>query len=155
MLSGMSTRPSAKLTLALVIAGALLLAGGALYLAITEGDPVSPLFRHVLTLEVMGTFLVWFTVAWAARRFTVGKLPRLQLNSAGVIWGGSRVALLIATVLLMIGWLAALAFGLAVQIAFVRAVLLLVVVTAFTGMAGGAFLNSMLAFRHWRVQTPE
>jgi hypothetical protein len=151
----MSIRPSAKATLVLVIAGALLLAGGALYLAITERDPVLPLFRNVLANQVMAALVVWFAAAWAARRFTVGKLPNLQLNSAGLIWGGSRVALLIATVLLMTGWLAAFAFGLAVQTAFFQAAVMLLVVTAVTGIAGGAFLNSVLAFRHWHVQTPE
>jgi hypothetical protein len=151
----MSTNPAAKSALALVVAGALLLAGGALYLSITQGDPISPLFRHVLTIEVMAALVVWFTAAWTARRFTVGRLPKLQLGSAGLLWGGSRVALLIATVLLLIGWLAALALGIAVQTAFLRAAVLLLVVTAFTGIAGGAFFNSILAIRHRRVQTPE
>jgi nitrate/nitrite transporter NarK len=64
------------------------------------------------------------------------------------------VALLVATVLLVICWLAALTFGLAAQTAFVQAAVLLLVVTALTGIAGGAFLNSALAIRHWRSKRP-
>lgn len=94
----MSTRPSPRSALALVIAAARALAGGALYLATIVGDPIGPLFRHVLTLQVMAALLIWFAAAWAARRFTVGKLPKLKLNYAGLIWGSSRVTLLIATV---------------------------------------------------------
>lgn len=150
----MSTRPSPRSALALVIAAALLLAGGALYLATLVGDPVGPLFRHVLTLQVIAVLLIWFAAAWAARRFIVGKLPKLELNYAGLIWGASRVALLIATVLLLLGWLTVLALGLAVETAFVRAAILLLIVTAITGIAGGAFLNSLLAIQHWRVQKP-
>ncbi|HEX8214224.1 MAG TPA: hypothetical protein VF582_01995 [Allosphingosinicella sp.] len=155
MLPAMSIRASAKMNMSLMIASAILLAGGALYLAITRGDPLSPLFRHGRTIEIIAVLLLWSMAALAVRRFTVGRLPELQLNLPGVIWGGSRVALLIATVLLMVGWLAALAFGLTVQVAFLRAVVLLLVVTFFTGIAGKAIINSLLAIRHWRGGTPE
>ena len=155
MLSGMSIHPSTKSALALVIAGALLSAGGVLSLAIAEGDAVGSLLRQVLTFQVFVPPMVWFAAAWGVRRFAIGKLPTLQLSFAEVVWGGSRVALLIATALLLIGWLATLAFGLGVQLAFVRAVVLLAAVSALTGIAGGAYLNSMLAIRHWRVQSSE
>jgi hypothetical protein len=155
MLCVMSIRPSPRVALWMVIAGAVLLPGAALYLAITGGDPVSPLFRRVLTMQIMAALLLWFIAAWAARRLTVGRLPKPQLNSTGILWGGSRVALLIATVLLMLGWLTSLALGLAVQVAFARAVVLLFVVTALTGLAGGAVINSVLVARHWRAHTPE
>jgi hypothetical protein len=88
--------------------------------------------------------------ALAVRPFTVERLPKLRLSLPVVMWSGSQVILLIATVLLMIGCLAALAFGLAVQVAFLRAVALLAVVTFFTGIAGGAIINSRSVVRHWR-----
>jgi hypothetical protein len=151
----MQTRPSPKSALALVVGGALLLAGGALYLTVSRSDAVSPLFQHVLTIQIIIALAVWFAAARVARRFTVGKLQKLPLSPGAVIWGSSRLALLLATVLLMIGWLAALILGLAVETAFVQAVVLLLIVTAFTGMEGGAFLNSILAIRHCRAHTPK
>ncbi len=142
---------SARRALAFVIVGAILLAAGALFLTFTRGDPASSVFQHVLTIQVIAVLLVWFFLAWSARRLIVGKSPKLRPNSvATFIWGGSRVSLLIATVTAMVGWLIALALGLDIATAFVRAVVLLVVVTAFTGIIGGAFLNSLLAVRHWR-----
>ncbi len=142
---------SPRSAFAFIIGGAILLAGGALSLTFTSGDAVSPLFEHVLTIQVIAFLLVWYFLAWSARRLIVGQLPKLRQNSsAAFIWGGSRVSLLIATVIVMIGWLVALALGLEIAMAFVRAIVLLVVATAFTGIIGRALLNSMLAVRHWR-----
>ncbi|MEO8176313.1 MAG: hypothetical protein ABI626_06600 [Sphingomicrobium sp.] len=50
----------------------------------------------------------------------------------------------------MSDWLIALALGLDIATPFIRAVVLLAVVTAFTGIIGGAFFNSVLAVQHWR-----
>ena len=155
MHSVMGILASAKMNLSLMIASAILLAGGALYLAITRGDPVSPLFRHGRTIEIVAALLLWSMAAWAVRRLTVGRLPGLQLNLPGIIWGGSRLAFLVATLLLIVGWLTALAFGLTVKVAFIQAVALLFIVTFFTGIAGGAVINSMLAIQHWRGRKPE
>ena len=69
---------------------------------------------------------------------------------ASFVWGGSRVSLLIATIAEMVGCLIALALDLEIATAFVRAAVLLAVVMAFTGIIGGALLNSVLAVRHWR-----
>ena len=142
---------SARSALKFVIAGAMLLAGGALFLTFTRGDAAGTLFQHVLTIQVIAVLLIWFLLAWSARQLIVGKLQKLRLNSlAAFIWGGSRVSLLIATVTVMVGWLVALALGLEIATAFVRAVVMLVVTTAFTGIISGAFVNSVLAVRHWR-----
>jgi hypothetical protein len=136
--------------LTLVIVAGLLIAGGAVLLT-TQGDPINGLFRHVLTVEVIAGLLVWNLLAWAARRATVGKLPKMQLNStATFIWGGFRVALFVATVTLLVCWVTALVIGLAVETAFIKAVVLLLLVTAFTGITAGAFLNSTLVVRRWR-----
>ncbi len=143
------------MNLSLIIAAAILLAGGALYLAITTGDPVRPLFSHGRTVEIVAGLLLWSMAALAVRRLTVGRLPALQLNLPSIIWGGSRFALLFAMVMLFLGWLTALAFGLTVHVAFFQAVALLVVVTVFTRIAGDAAINSMLAIRHWRGRKPE
>lgn len=141
----------ARTALALVIVGAILLSGGSLFLTFTRGDPASSLFQHVLTIQVIGVLLVWFLLASAARRLTVGKSPKISVNSwATLIWGGSRVSLLLATLIVLSGWLIALALGLDIATPLIRAVVLLAVVTAFTGIIGGAFLNSVLAIRHLR-----
>jgi hypothetical protein len=143
----------ARRALAFVIVGAILLAGGALSLAVTERDPAIFLFQHVLTIRVIAVILIWNLLAWSARRLIVGKLPELRLNSlTALVWGGSRVAFVIATVTVLVGWLIALALGLEIATAFIRAVVLLVVAMAFTGIIGGAFLNLRLAVRHLRGQ---
>ena len=147
----MNAQLSGRSALAFIIVGGILLAGGALFLTLTRGDAASSLFQHVLTIQVIAVLLAWFLLAWSARRLIVGKLSKLRLNSlTAFIWGGSRVSFLIATLTVMVGWLSALALGLEIATAFLRAVVLLVVATAFTGIIGGAFLNSVLAVRHWR-----
>ncbi|MEO7411251.1 MAG: hypothetical protein ABIU10_08030 [Sphingomicrobium sp.] len=146
----------ARSAIAFVIVGAILLLSGALFLTFTKGDPASALFQHVLTIQAIAALLVWFVLAWSARRLPVGKPPKLRPNSvATLVWVGSRISFLIATVIAMFGWLIALALGLDIATALVRAVVLLVVVTAFTGIIGGAFLNSVLAVRHWRGRRTE
>ena len=91
-------------------------------------------------------------MAMAARRFIVGKLPKkvLLTSMAAFIWGASRFALLIATVTVLVCWLALLPLGLLVETAFLRAGVLLVVVTAFNGIIGDAIFNSILVVRQWR-----
>ena len=143
---------SARRALAFVIVGAISLAVGALFLTITSGDPASSLFQHVLTIQVITVILIWYMLAWSARRLIVGKAPELRLKSLTALWVLSRVSLLIATVTLLVGWLITLPLGLEIGTTLVRAGVLLVVATAFTGIIGGAFLNSMLAVRHLRGQ---
>lgn len=55
----------------------------------------------------------------------------------------------------IMGWLIALALGLEIATALIRAGVLLVVAMAFTGIIGGAFLNSVLAVRHLRGRGPK
>jgi hypothetical protein len=155
MLSGMKTRSLANSALWLVMSAALSLAGGALYLAIIQVDPAGSLFRPELTIEIWAILLAGSATAWIARLLTVGKHPRPQLNWAIGLWVGSRLALLIAIAVLLIGWLVAVASGLTVQTYLLRAAVLLLVVSAFTSIAGGGVLNAIMAFRHWRVQTRE
>lgn len=84
---------SAKRALAFVIAAAILLAGCALSLSVTERDPATSLFQSVLTIQVIAVILIWNLLAWSVRRLIVGKLPELRLNSlTALIWQGSRVA---------------------------------------------------------------
>jgi len=136
----------------IVIAAGLLIAGGAVLLTM-QRDPINGLFRHALTVEIIAGLLAWNLIAWAARRVTIGKLPKMRLNStATFVWGGFRVALFVATVALLVCWVTALVIGLAVETMIVKAVLLLFLVTAFTGITAGAFLNSMLIVRRWRGQ---
>lgn len=140
----------ARLVGTLVIIAGLLLASGSAFLAM-QGDPTSPLFGNVLTVPVIVGLVVWSVLAWAARRMTLGKLPRMRLNSTVTfVWGGFRVALFIAAVTLMVCWLAALALGVTIETAFVRALVLVLLVTVFTSIAAGAFFYSMLVVRRWR-----
>ena len=149
----MNASLSARRASAIVIVEATLFAGGAVFLSVTERDPTISLFQHVLTIQVVAVILIWSLLAWSARWLIVGKLPELRLNSlSALILGGSRVAILIATVTVMVGWLIALALGLEIAPALFRAGVLLAVAMAFIGIIGGAFLNSVLAVRHLRDQ---
>ena len=147
----MDDQPSARSALALVIVGAFVLAGIALFLTVRKGDVAGALFQHPLTIQLIAGIVAWSLLAWAARRLIVGKLSNTRLNLLPVIvWGGSRVSLLIAVIALLAGWLTALAGGLEIATLFGQALILLVVVAWFTGMIGGAFLNSLAAVRSWR-----
>ena len=95
--------------------------------------------------------MAWSLLALGPRWVLVGKLPKRPVSFVPVlIWGGFRVALLVATVTVIVCWLAGLAFGLAVSTTFVRALILILIFSAFTGITGGAFINSMLAVGQWR-----
>ena len=143
----------ARLWLALVIAAGILLAIGAMFLSVVWGDPINPLFRHVLTVQVIAVLLAWSVLAWATHLLLFGRLPKLQLTSMPAFaWGGFRIALFVATVTAMVCWLASLALGLAVETVFIRAIVLLVIVTAFTGLIGAAFFNSLLVVRRLRAR---
>lgn len=147
----MDARAPARLLLMLVVLSGLLLASATVFLSVWLGDPVGPLFRQALTIQVILGLVVWFFLAWAARRLIVGKLANMPLASgAAFICGGFRVALLIAAVTLIVCGLASLALGLEIGTAFLRALVLILVVTAFTGIIGGAFFNSLLAVRRLR-----
>ena len=116
-----------------------------------QGDPVSALLQNPSTLYLLAGLVVWRLLAGAARWIILKALPNVGSEaSAGLVWGSFRLALLVATVTALVGWLAAMTMGLALQAVLIEAVLLLVLVTAFTGVLGGAVFDSMLAVRHWR-----
>jgi hypothetical protein len=109
------------------------------------------LFRQALTIQVILGLVVWSLLAWAARRLMVGKVEKMSATSIPTfIWAGFRVALLIAAVSAIVCWLAALALGLETATVFLRALILILVVAAFTGIFGGASYNSMLVVRRMR-----
>jgi len=143
----------ARLWLVLVVAAGILLAGGTIFLSAIVGDPIGPLFRHVLSVQIVVVLLVWSGLAWTARLLLVGRLPRLRLSSmTAFAWGASRIALFLAMVTVMVCWLALVIVGRADNATFVGAIGLLVVVTAFTGLIGTAFFNSLLVVRRLRVR---
>jgi hypothetical protein len=147
----MDVSPPARVLLTLVVVSGLLLASVAVFLSVGVGDPIGPLFRQALTIQVILGVVVWSLLAWAARRLVVGRLGNTPLTStAALVWGGFRVALLIAAVTVIVCGLASLVLGLEIGTAFVRALVLIVVVTAFTGIIGGAFFNSLLVVRRLR-----
>ena len=122
-----------------------------MFLTVRLGDPIGPLFSQLLTIQVLLGLVVWALLALTARRLMVGKVDNMPKTSIAIfLWGGFRVALLVATVTAIVCWLAALALGLEIATAFLRALVLILVVTAFTGMFGGAFFNTMLVVRRLR-----
>ena len=109
------------------------------------------MFGYVANIQAILVLIVWAALSWAVRRLVVGIVEDEPTNSLALfMWGGFRVCLLIATVVLLLGWLIALAVGHALQPALLQAVVLIVVVTAVTGMIGTAAANSWLVVRHWR-----
>jgi len=147
----MDPRSPARLWIALVVFAGLAVASGAVFYSATEHDPIGPLFRQSLTAPVIVGLMAWSLLALGARWLLVGKLPKRPVSFVPtLIWGGFRVALLVATVTAIVGWLAALALGLAVSTIVFRALVLILIFSAFTGITGGAFINSMLAIGEWR-----
>jgi hypothetical protein len=143
--------PPARFVWPLVAVAAVAIAIATISLALVVGDPVGPLFRQPITVPLMLALFVWALLAGAARRLTVGKLPTVSVNSRAVFfWGASRFALLMAVVLVLAISLVSFAIGLEIAGALLRGSVLLIVVTGFTGLGGGAFLNSALAVKHWR-----
>ncbi|MES2904762.1 MAG: hypothetical protein V4696_11300 [Pseudomonadota bacterium] len=139
---------SSSLGLVFVIVGALLLCIGALGVVTISGKVA---FEYVANIWFILAILVWAVLAWTARRFIVGRVGETPANSLPVlIWGAFRVCLLLATVILLVCWLVALALGHGMERPMLQAVVLIVVVTAVSGIIGGATLNSLLAIRHWQ-----
>jgi hypothetical protein len=71
-------------------------------------------------------------------------------EGAALIWGGFRIALFVALLAVIVGGAIALIVGLQIGAAFVRAFVLIAIVTVISGIAGGAFLNSLLVVRRLR-----
>ena len=139
---------SPRLVLSVLVAGALLLAGSAFALTATTGNTV---FGYLANIKAILVLIVWAALSWAARRLIVGIVDDEPTNSLALyMWGGFRVCLLLATIVLLLSWPIALAIGHALQPALLQAVVLMVVVTAVTGIIGTATANSWLAVRHWR-----
>jgi hypothetical protein len=142
-----------KLLLAAVAVAGLAVATTALVLAAAVGDPLPPVFRQRLTGEVLLIVIVWCPLAWLVRRLIIGKLPKIGVGSPmAVAWGASRFTLFIATMLLLLGSLVFLAVGTNLGPAFFRAFISLVVLTAFTGIVGGAARNTVLVLK--ALETP-
>lgn len=150
MVSPVDTRDSHRLATTLVVGAGIVLAAAAVLLS-GQGGPLSFMFRHGLFVGIMAGICVWNPIAWAARRVIVGKQPELCLSSTLTsLWGGFRVALLVAVVTLLVFAVAALAIGLGVGATLVKAIVLVMFVAAITGITAGAIFNSMLVVRHWR-----
>ena len=67
-----------------------------------------------------------------------------------VAWGGLRVALMLAALLLIVGWLLSLAIGPQFSTPLFRAFAFLAVLAWLTGLTGAAVINSMLIVRRGR-----
>ena len=134
-----------------VVASGIILAAIALFVTEKLGDATSVLFDQLLPIPAIGVLLLWAVIAWVARRALYDQPPDLTLHSRGIlVWVGSRISLLVATVLLLIPWIIALATGHDAMPTLLRAFILVLVVTALTGIIGGAVLNSALAIRQFR-----
>ena len=124
---------------------------GAVYVSVTFGDPVGLLFRSILTGPVILGIVSWSLLALALRWLTIGKLVRPPFASkVTYLWGGSRLALILATLALGVTWLVSLALAWSSGAAILGAFIFIVVITAFTGLLGGAIGNSVLVAKHWR-----
>lgn len=140
-----------RLLIASVVVAGLCVASGAVFFSATEVDPIGPLFHQALTGQIIVGLLAWSLLALGLRWLLLGRLPKMPISFVpGLIWGGFRIALLVATVIVIVVWLAALVLGLAVATTFFKALVLILMFSAFTGIAGGAFINSILAMGELR-----
>ena len=150
-IQAMDTTPRPRFVLLIVGVLALAVATGSIILAEAVGDPVGLVFHLRTTGPVVVGVLVWAVAALAVRSLIVGKFPSASVDSrAMLLWGGSRFVLLLAVVLNLVSWLISVALGLEVSNAFLRSLVFLIVVSAFLGIAGVAFLNSVVTVRSWR-----
>lgn len=147
----MDTEPRPRIVLLIVGALTFAVAISSVSLARVVGDPIESVFQLQITgLTVLGV-LVWAVASLTARRLFVGKFPSEIVKSRVLIlWGGFRFVLLLAIVLDLVIWLVSVALGLEMSNTFLRGLVLLIVFSAFLGIAGGAFLNSFVTIRHWR-----
>jgi hypothetical protein len=147
----MDRPPSSRLLLSLAVAAGALLAAGAVFLTRRPIAPLGSPFQPALTVPVMVSILLWALLSLAARRKFVGKLPKAQTFSLpALIWGGSRVAFACSFLILLTCWVISFAFDLEATPTFLQAGVLVLVWMGFTGLIGGAFLNSLLVVRRWR-----
>lgn len=146
----MAPRRSAKLTLALIATGALLLAGSALLLSFDGFALPGPLQDVVLL--AFGILLGWSLLAWSARRLLVpGPLKSRLYSIPAMAWFGLRMALLLATLAVILGWASAAAIGSGVTPALARAFVPLVLLSTALSMIDGAVRNTLLTVRRARV----
>jgi hypothetical protein len=147
----MNSPPSDRLLLSLVLVAAVLLAAGAFLLAAQPTDLSGPRYQDFPIAPVVLVFFAWALLSVTARLLFIGRLPKSQKPSwAAMMWGGSRFAMAISTLILLICWLVSLAVGLQAEATFLHAAVLLLVFMGLTGVVGGAYLNSLLVLRRWR-----
>lgn len=147
----MDSPPSDRLLLSLVLVAAVIFAAGAFLLAAQPTEVSAPRYQDFPIAPVILVFFVWPLLSVTARLLFIGRLPKSQKPSwAALMWGGSRFAIVISTLMLLICWLVSLAVGLRAEATFLHAAVLLLVFMGLTGAVGGAFLNSLLVLRRWR-----
>jgi len=147
----MTTELRPRIILLIVGALAIALAIGSISLTMAVGDPIELVFHLQFTGLVVLGVLVWAVAALTARRLIIGKFPSASVDSRALfLWGGSRFVLLLAVLLDLVIWFVSIALGLEMSNTFLRGLVLLLVVSAFLGIAGGALLNSVVTLRHWR-----
>ena len=125
----------------------------AIVVANLVGDPLGALFEHVLTGPVVLVMIAWAVVAMSARRFFVGPLPKYVVDSKPLrLWTVSRLSGLFSAIVLLASFLLALTFGLPAKQKIFHSLILVIVLTAFSGIIGGSIYNCALVIRHWRTR---
>jgi len=102
-----------------------------------------------LVIAVLGSELCQL-IAWPARRLLVGKVRALPKTRLLLTFLASRIALLIAAVILLVGTIVAYALGIDGRVVVLRSLVGIMLITAATGMLGGAAINTAVLLRHWR-----
>ena len=140
--------PSAKLLLAVLAIWSGFLAIVSFILSYALGDVVGLLFSYRPTVWIIVALLVWFAVAWTARRIWVGDAKKLRFRGRWTTaWVLLKIGFLLGVGVLLLGWLTGLATGWFLATVFVRAAVLLIEVNFVFGIIGGATINSLLALR--------
>lgn len=137
--------PTPRRGLWLFSLGGSLIAAIALGAALAFGDIVGPIFREVFTIYVLAGLAIFAVAAGAARRLLVGRLGDITTMPKMMIWWvACRLAFFPAVLLLGLGSVLTALIGLEVRYSMIQALVAVVVIFAFTGIAGGAFFNAWL-----------
>ncbi len=117
------------------------------------GDPLGALFDHVLTGPVLLMMIAWVVVAMSARRFFVGPLPKFVVDSKSLrLWIVCRLSGLCSAIVLLVSLLLALAFDSSAKQTIFQSLILVIVLTTWSGIIGGSIYNFALVIRHWRTR---
>jgi hypothetical protein len=153
----MESLSSRAVRTALLLSG-LAVAGGAIALTASVGDPISPLFQHAFAGPILLAIVAWGIVAIGVRWVRFGRSKKNPLGpTASSVWVCVYLVLLIAVFADLAFLVIALTLGLDAEVrgALIRSLIFLVLLYGVTSMLGTALFNSLVAVSSNRTPRPD